>query len=109
MDQRTPLTLAYDAVAAAREVAATAGQRAGAEDRDDGFPAEDVADLGRLGLLAAPVPSAEGGAGLGEEQGAGILAEVLRLVGYGSLALGRLYEGHVNALHLVARYGDAHD
>ncbi|MBY0294917.1 MAG: acyl-CoA/acyl-ACP dehydrogenase [Methylobacterium sp.] len=107
MDQRTPLTLAYDAVAAAREVAATAGQRAGAEDRDDGFPAEDVADLGRLGLLAAPVPSAEGGAGLGEEQGAGILAEVLRLVGYGSLALGRLYEGHVNALHLVARYGDA--
>jgi alkylation response protein AidB-like acyl-CoA dehydrogenase len=32
---------------------------------------------------------------------------VLRLVGYGSLALGRLYEGHVNALQLVALYGDA--
>ncbi|WP_238178624.1 acyl-CoA dehydrogenase family protein, partial [Methylobacterium dankookense] len=67
MDQRTPLNLAYDAIAAAREVAATAATRADAQDRDDGFPAEDVADLARLGLLAAPIPSAQGGAGLGEE------------------------------------------
>ncbi|WP_407521394.1 acyl-CoA dehydrogenase family protein [Methylobacterium oryzisoli] len=107
MDQRTPPTLACDALASARAVAASAEARAGAEDRDDGFPAEDVADLARLGLLAAPVPSAEGGAGLGEEADAGALAEVLRLVGSGSLALGRLYEGHVNALDLIARYGDA--
>ncbi len=107
MDQRTPLNIAYDAVGAAREVCARAAGRAGAQDRDDGFPAEDVADLVRLGLLAAPVPAAEGGAGLGEEPGAGKLAEVLRLVGYGSLALGRVYEGHVNALQLIARYGEA--
>lgn len=107
MDQRTPLNLAYDAIAAAREVAATAATRADAQDRDDGFPAEDVADLARLGLLAAPIPSAQGGAGLGEEPGAAKLADVLRLVGYGSLALGRLYEGHVNALQLIARYGEA--
>jgi alkylation response protein AidB-like acyl-CoA dehydrogenase len=107
MDQRTPLNLVYDAVAAARAVAATAATRPAAEDRDDGFPAEDVADLARLGLLAAPIPVAEGGAGLGEEPGAAKLSETLRLVGYGSLALGRLYEGHVNALQLVARYGDA--
>ena len=64
-----------------------------------------IADLARLGLLAAPVPSMAGGAGLGEEPGARRLAAVLRLVGYGSLALGRLYEGHVNALQLVALYG----
>lgn len=105
MDQVTPLALSYDAVAVARQVAATAATRAVAHDRDDGFPAEDVSDLGRLGLLAAPVPSSAGGAGLGEEPGARGLATVLRLVGYGSLALGRLYEGHVNALQLVARYG----
>jgi len=105
MDQRTPSKLAYDAVMAAREVAATSATRAEAEDRDGGFPANDVADLARLGLLAAPVPSAEGGMGLGEEPGAGELADVLRVVGYGSLALGRLYEGHVNAVQLVARYG----
>lgn len=107
MDQRTPLDLAYDALGAARAVAATAAARADAQDRDDGFPAEDVADLARLGLLAAPVPADAGGAGLGEEPGARDLADVLRLVGYGSLALGRLYEGHVNALQLVARHGDA--
>ena len=44
---------------------------------------------------------------------------MLTQVGYGSLALGRLYEGHVNALQLIARHGtpkqcrslfaDAHD
>ncbi|KZB97786.1 Dibenzothiophene desulfurization enzyme C [Methylobacterium radiotolerans] len=105
MDQVTPLALAYDAVAAARQAAATAAARAADHDRDGGFPTEDVADLARLGLLAATVPSDAGGAGLGEEPGARRLAAVLRLVGYGSLALGRLYEGHVNALQLVARYG----
>lgn len=98
------LTAAPDSVAAARRVAALAAGRADAQDRDDGFPAEDVADLARAGLLAAPVPAAEGGAGLGQEPGAADLAAVLRLVGLGSLALGRLYEGHVNALQLVARY-----
>ena len=105
MDQRTPLDLAYDAVAAARQAAVTAARRAGEQDRDDGFPADDVANLGRLGLLAAPVPANQGGVGLGEEPDARDLAAVLRLLGYGSLALGRLYEGHVNALQLVARYG----
>ncbi|QRE73563.1 acyl-CoA dehydrogenase family protein [Methylobacterium aquaticum] len=97
-------TTAPNSVAAARRVAALAAGRADAQDRDDGFPAEDVADLARAGLLAAPVPAAEGGAGLGQEPGAADLAAVLRLVGLGSLALGRLYEGHVNALQLVARY-----
>lgn len=60
MDQVTPSGLTYDAVAAARHVAATAAARAADQDRDGGFPAEDVADLGRLGLLAAPVPSEAG-------------------------------------------------
>ncbi|MCJ2097612.1 acyl-CoA dehydrogenase family protein [Methylobacterium sp. E-046] len=107
MDQGTPLDLTFDAVAAARAVSLSAAQHAGKQDRDDGFPTEDVADLARLGLLVAPVPSWAGGPGLGEEPGASRLATVLRLVGYGSLALGRLYEGHVNALQLIARYGDA--
>ncbi|KAB1070217.1 acyl-CoA dehydrogenase family protein [Methylobacterium planeticum] len=93
--------------AAAREAAHRAADRAAGQDHDGGFPAEDVADLARLGLLAGPVPRRAGGAGLGEEPGAADLAAVLRRVGAGSLALGRIYEGHVNALQLVARYGDA--
>ncbi|MCJ2073969.1 acyl-CoA/acyl-ACP dehydrogenase [Methylobacterium sp. J-030] len=107
MDQRTPPDLSRDAEAAARAVCLSAARRAGAQDRDGGFPGEDIADLARLGLLAAPVPAALGGAGLGEESGAGMLAAVLRLIGSGSLALGRLYEGHVNALQLIGQYGTA--
>ena len=107
MDQRTPLDLTFDAVAAARAASLSSAQRAATQDHDDGFPTEDVADLARLGLLAAPVPRKMGGAGLGEEPGSWMLSEVLRLVGYGCLALGRLYEGHVNALQLITRYGDA--
>lgn len=105
MDQWTRLDPIYDSEAAARTIAAAAAARADAQDHDGGFPQDDVADLARLGLLAAPVPVEKGGAGLGTEPGAGALAEVLRLVGYGSLALGRLYEGHVNAIQLIARYG----
>jgi hypothetical protein len=32
-------------------------------------------------------------------------AKILRYVGSGSLPLGRLFEGHVNAIVLVLRYG----
>ena len=106
MDGLTPPHLARDAPRAARRVAASAAARAAAEDRDGGFPAADVAGLAAAGLLAAPIPVREGG-GLGEEPGAADLLAVLREVGAGSLALGRLYEGHVNALQLVARYGTA--
>ncbi|RUP17538.1 acyl-CoA dehydrogenase family protein [Methylobacterium sp.] len=105
MDQWTRLDPIYDSAAAARAIAAAAPARADAQDHDHGFPQDDIADLARLGLLAAPVPVDHGGAGLGTEPGGSALAEVLRLVGYGSLALGRLYEGHVNALELIARYG----
>ncbi|MCJ2141372.1 acyl-CoA dehydrogenase family protein [Methylobacterium sp. E-066] len=93
-----------DPVAAAREVAVGAARRAGSHDHDGGFPADDVAALARLGLLAAPVPRRAGGAGLGEEPDGAILRAVLTHVGSGSLALGRVYEGHVNAVQLVARY-----
>ncbi|MER2195495.1 acyl-CoA dehydrogenase family protein [Methylobacterium brachiatum] len=93
-----------DPVAAARAVAAGAARRAGRHDHDGGFPAEDVAELARVGLLAAPVPRRDGGAGLGEEPDGATLRAVLTRIGAGSLALGRVYEGHVNAVQLVARF-----
>ncbi len=106
MDQTVPAELTYDAVARARDVAATAAALADDTDCDGGFPTEALACLARAGLLAAPVPTSAGGRGLGEEPGARDLCDVLRLTGFGNLALGRLYEGHVNALQLIARYGD---
>ncbi|TXN60571.1 acyl-CoA dehydrogenase family protein, partial [Methylobacterium sp. WL6] len=50
-------------------------------------------------------PEALGGAGLCTPGGADRLRDVLRGIGRGNLAVGRIYEGHVNALALVLRYG----
>ncbi len=65
-----------------------------------------VERLHRAGLLIAPLPVGLGGVGLGlPRQPHSALLRVLAAVGRGSLALGRLYEGHVNALLLIAHYG----
>ena len=76
--------------------------RAGAYDEDGAYPAEDVAALHECGLATAVLPSNSGGIEL-----SGLaLSEVLQSIGSGSLPLGRLFEGHVNALELVLRYGE---
>ena len=86
----------------ARDVAEKAFARAGEYDEDGAYPAADVAALHELSLLSAVLPVKFGGAGL-----TGLsLSEVLRSIGSGSLPLGRLFEGHVNALELVLRYGN---
>jgi alkylation response protein AidB-like acyl-CoA dehydrogenase len=86
----------------ARDVAKKAFARAGKYDEDGAYPAADVVALHESGLLTAVLPVKLGGAGL-----TGLcLAEILRSIGSGSLPLGRLFEGHVNALELVLRYGD---
>jgi alkylation response protein AidB-like acyl-CoA dehydrogenase len=86
----------------AREVGETAFARAGEYDEDGAYPAEDVAALHESGLVTAVLPVKSGGAGL-----SGVpLSEVLQSIGSGSLSLGRLFEGHVNALELVLRYGE---
>jgi alkylation response protein AidB-like acyl-CoA dehydrogenase len=95
----------HRALRAAGLVAAAAAERAPGIDRHGAFPAEDIAHLRAAGLLAAPLPEAWGGAGLCEPQRVDSLRAVLTAVGRGSLPLGRLYEGHVNALALILRYG----
>jgi alkylation response protein AidB-like acyl-CoA dehydrogenase len=89
---------------AARVVSRFAAERADALDRTGGFPARDVVECHEAGLLAAPLPVALGGSGLDAPAMAPVLLDVLAEVGRGSLALGRLYEGHVNALSLILRY-----
>jgi alkylation response protein AidB-like acyl-CoA dehydrogenase len=70
------------------------------------FPAEDIADLHAAGALLAPFPTAAGGLGLGSEAcGATSLSDILQALGYAHAAVGRLYEAHVNAVRLLARYG----
>ena len=64
-----------------------------------------MARLRSSGLLLAPFAAEWGGADLGRPEQAGQLFDVLRLIGGGDLSVGRLYEGHVNAVALVRRYG----
>ncbi len=75
--------------------------RADALDRAAAFPGEDILALKDAGVLLAPFPAHAGGWGLG----AADMAELLRLLGRGNLALGRLIEAHVNAAKLIALYG----
>jgi alkylation response protein AidB-like acyl-CoA dehydrogenase len=83
-------------------------RRAEALDAEAAFPEQDVAEMREAGLLAGPVPEGLGGLGAGTEPGGAALAfELLRLLGRGNLAVGRLFEAHVNALRLVALYGTA--
>ncbi|MGF7211025.1 alkylation response protein AidB-like acyl-CoA dehydrogenase [Skermanella aerolata] len=73
---------------------------------EDGFPTEAVAALTQSGLLSAPLPPDYGGCGLGLLPGTmRPLLDTLRAVGRVDLSVGRLYEGHCNALQLVAQFG----
>jgi alkylation response protein AidB-like acyl-CoA dehydrogenase len=80
--------------------------RAAALDAEMVFPAENIADLARIGALAAPIPRALGGLGAGTQaDGAPLLHDILRAIGRAHLPTGRLFEAHVNALRLIAVYG----
>ena len=71
--------------------------RAGQLDLQGGFPVEDMAYLHACGALRV----------FGGQDVAPLdLFEALRLVGRGSLSVGRIFEGHVNGARLVSWYGD---
>ena len=69
-------------------------------------PLREVERLGEIGLLTAPLPEEFGGLGLAMDPARQrVLLRLLAAIGGGDLALGRLYEGHVNGLLMVMRYG----
>ena len=58
------------------------------------------------GLLAAPLAREHGGLGFGIEAGGTLpLLMLLKQFGRGNLSVGRVYEGHANALQLVHTFG----
>ena len=80
--------------------------RAAALDADEAFPGQDFQALRELGALKAPLPSAQGGHGAGTEPGGmDLILHLLTILGQGNLAVGRLFEAHVNALKLIVAYG----
>jgi alkylation response protein AidB-like acyl-CoA dehydrogenase len=76
-------------------------------DRGAAFPVEDMAALTKAGAIAAVVPTLMGGLGIGTEAArAADTARVLQLIGSASIALGRIFEGHLNAIRLVMLNAD---
>ena len=97
-----------DLVVEVRRIAQAARERAGALDSDTSFPAEDIGSMIEAGVLTAPLPVDQGGGALAvDEDHNAALAQVLMLLGAASLSLGRIFEGHVNAVKLVSAYGTA--
>jgi alkylation response protein AidB-like acyl-CoA dehydrogenase len=81
--------------------------RAEALDRDATFPAEEISRLWGIGALTLPLP-VRGVAQEADGYDSSLvdrLSEVLTLTGRGNLSVGRILEAHINALHLIRRYG----
>ena len=80
--------------------------RAAALDAEEAFPEQDFQALRELGAFKAPLPSSQGGQGAGTEPGGmDLILRILTILGQGNLAVGRLFEAHVNAVKLIAAYG----
>lgn len=77
-------------------------ERADQLDRETAFPAQEIDRLRTAGALNPPLP-------VRGHRDARELADLLTLVGQGNLAIGRILEAHINALHLIARYGAPRD
>ncbi|MAW99831.1 MAG: acyl-CoA dehydrogenase [Sphingomonas sp.] len=67
------------------------------------YPADSIALLSNAGLLRAFAPGARWS---DRESEYHAMFEALRRIGRADLSLGRLFEGHVNALQLFGWYGD---
>ncbi len=81
-------------------------QNASKIDFEGAFPIQEFAWLHENGLLAASIPPEFDGLGLGTSQGSmPALLRVLWHIGRGNLSVGRLFEGHVNALLLIHWFG----
>ena len=93
-------------IARTAAIADLALANASAIDQQGAFPAEEFRLIAEAGLLAAPLPREYGGLGLGTEAGSTLpLLMLLKQLGRGNLAVGRVYEGHVNALQLIHTFG----
>ena len=95
------------AEAAAAQVAPRLFAQAAETDAVGAFPTLEFDWLRAAGLLAANLPAALGGADLHQPAATLSLLRVLQHIGRGNLAVGRIYEGHLNALLLIQQLGTA--
>ncbi|MFM2304911.1 MAG: hypothetical protein RLZZ135_2323, partial [Cyanobacteriota bacterium] len=101
----TSLSLA-ESFARVGEIADYCAANAASIDRTGTFPVREFEQIAAAGLLAVPLLPEYGGLGLGID--ASLTHEMLLMlkqIGWGNLAVGRIFEGHVNALQLVQTFG----
>lgn len=91
----------------AQEFAQVANEAAAKADETSAIGAEVWSALRDSGLSMAPFDPCVGGLGLGSADQQMALCSVLRLIGGADLSVARIFEGHVNAVMLVSRYGTA--
>ncbi len=90
------------------DVAAFCAQNAPQIDHCGALPIEEFDRIAKAGLLIAPLKPEFGGLGLGIESAMmQHLLTILKQIGRSNLAIGRIYEGHVNALQIVQTLGTA--
>ncbi|TVQ08790.1 MAG: acyl-CoA dehydrogenase [Leptolyngbya sp. DLM2.Bin27] len=110
VDPLSPPGLASTAalVQRAAHLAEGFAQRAAEVDQPGAFPVEAFDCLAAEGFLVAPLRRGLGGCGLGiDAPSTHDLLRLLQHIGRGNLAVGRVYEGHVNALQLIQTFGTA--
>ncbi|HZJ21246.1 MAG TPA: acyl-CoA dehydrogenase family protein [Pricia sp.] len=74
-------------------------------EKDQGFPHHSFDYLRSTDVMKCCVPSGYGGQGWGSHYGNSDVLELLWEIGAYDLSVGRIFEGHVNALLLVDTYG----
>jgi alkylation response protein AidB-like acyl-CoA dehydrogenase len=88
------------------EIANFCSQNAAQIDRHGAYPARELESIASAGLLVAPLAPNFGGLGLGIETSSILeLLQILKAIGRANLAVGRIYEGHVNGLQLLQTFG----
>jgi Acyl-CoA dehydrogenase, N-terminal domain len=102
MNNSSPLPTAQSVVARVNALVPWMQQRAGQLDEAAEFPIEEIAVLHDAGVLTVPLPSERVDSA---RAGPDLLNNVLTGLGRGNLAVGRIVEAHINARHLIARYG----
>jgi alkylation response protein AidB-like acyl-CoA dehydrogenase len=91
----------------ATEIADFCAANAATIDRNGAFPIQEFERIAEAGLLSVPLQPELGGLGLGIN--AEVTCELLMLLkqmGRGNLAVGRIFEGHINALQLIQTFGN---
>jgi alkylation response protein AidB-like acyl-CoA dehydrogenase len=88
------------------DVVAFCAENACKIDYIEAFPVEEFKRIAEAELLSAPLRDERGGLGLGIDSSSVVdLLMLLKDIGRANLTVGRIYEGHVNALQLIQTFG----